>query len=92
MTIQLDLKSVVIGLLVGVAVMLAVGAATDEPADGTRYDTSVACNEVWAVITRIDTQTGEVVARREAVGRLSPAPQTVMSKPGLRRVRPTEAR
>jgi len=57
---------------------------------GPRYDTSVACNEVWAVVTRIDTQTGEVVARREAVGRLSPAPQTVMPKPGMRRVRPAQ--
>ncbi len=92
MTIQLDLKSVVVGLLAGVAVMLAVGAATDEQPDEPRYGTSVACNEVWAVITRIDTQTGEVVARREAIARLSRAPQTAMSVPGIRRVRPTEGR
>ena len=74
MTVKLNVKSLVIGLLLGIALMLAVGAATDSE----RYDTSVACNDVWAVIARIDTRTGEITARREAVARLSPAPQTCM--------------
>ena len=74
MTVRLNVKSLVIGLLLGVVVMLALGAATDS----ARYDTAVACNEVWAVFTRIDSHTGEIVARREAMSRLSPAPQTCM--------------
>jgi hypothetical protein len=69
MAVKLDVKSMVIGLLVGVAVMLAAGAATDS----ARYATAVACNDVWIVFTRIDTRTGEIVARREAIGRLAPS-------------------
>ncbi|UCD52059.1 MAG: hypothetical protein JSW27_05355 [Phycisphaerales bacterium] len=74
MTVEVNVRSLAIGLLLGVALMLALGAASDT----TRYDTSVACNEVWAIFTRIDTQTGQITARREAVARLSPAPQTCM--------------
>jgi len=74
MTIQWNLKSLGIGLLIGVAVMLALGAA----ADSSRYATAVACNDVWIVFTRIDTHTGEIVARREAVGRLAPTLQVSM--------------
>jgi hypothetical protein len=68
MTMKLNVKSLVIGLLLGVTVMLALGAATDSE----RYDTAVACNEVWVVFTRIDTHTGQIVARREAISRLAP--------------------
>ena len=74
MTMELNVKSLVIGLLLGVTVMLALGAATDS----ARYDTAVACNDVWVVFTRMDTRTGTITARREAVQRLSPAPQTCM--------------
>ena len=75
MTVEVNVKSLLIGLLFGIALMLALGAASS---DTTRYDTSVACNEVWAVFTRINTETGEITARREAVARLSPAPQVCM--------------
>lgn len=77
MTVQVNVRSLVLGVLVGIALMLALGAATESE----RYDTSVACNEVWAVIARIDTHTGEITARREAVARLSPAPQMCMPAP-----------
>lgn len=74
MAIRWDLKSLGIGLLVGMALMLALGAATDSP----RYTTAVACNDVWIVFTRIDTHTGEIVARREAVARLAPTLRVTM--------------
>jgi len=74
MTIEGNVKNLLVGLLLGIALMLALGAA----ADSERYDTSVACNDIWAVIVRIDTQTGEITARREAVNRVSPAPHICM--------------
>jgi len=59
MKIQIDLKSAVCGLAVGIAIMLVVGADSYSKETG-RYQISHAGDGGNSFITVIDTKTGEV--------------------------------
>ena len=54
----IDAKSVLIGLLFGVCILLALGAASEEQADVGRYQ--IACPDHQSTCFVIDTKTGEV--------------------------------
>jgi hypothetical protein len=57
MKIQIDLKSAVCGLIIGVAAMFALGADSSSNQAG-KYQVTVGANDVYV----LDTQTGEVWA------------------------------
>jgi len=61
MKIQIDLKSAVCGLIIGLAAMFAIGADSNSGEVG-RYQISHAASVGGEVITIIDTKTGEVLA------------------------------
>jgi len=64
MKVQIDVKSIVIGLLIGVAVLLALGAAGGEsrlaPGPAGTYQLEVISIENQVYYTRINTATGAV--------------------------------
>lgn len=57
----IDLKSVLIGLLLGVCVILVLGAGNSKQADYGRYQ--IACPDNSGVCFVIDTTTGQVWQR-----------------------------
>ena len=59
MTIQIELKSAVCGLLAGVAIMLCIGAGTSSNPTG-KFQIMGASDGNGALFTVLDTQTGEV--------------------------------
>ena len=61
MKIQIDLKSVLCGLLAGIAVMLCVAAGTSSNPVG-RYQIAAAAAPNGSFFAVLDTQTGEVWA------------------------------
>jgi purine-cytosine permease-like protein len=64
MSVNVNVKSLVIGFLLGIVMMLVLGAASN-PGAG-KYQVAVSCSPSGHVIfARVDTITGEVVAWRE---------------------------
>ncbi len=59
MKIQIDMKSALLGLLVGIAAIFAVGAATSSNPVG-RYQIQAAYDGSKGFALVLDTQTGEV--------------------------------
>jgi hypothetical protein len=61
MKIQIDLKSAVVGLLIGAAAMFVVGAETSPNQNG-RFQVAIASSQIenaGAVAVIVDTQTGQ---------------------------------
>jgi hypothetical protein len=59
---KIDIKSLLVGMILGVCVLLALGAATGKQADIGRYQ--VACPDNQSTCFVIDTTTGQVWQRR----------------------------
>jgi hypothetical protein len=58
---KIDIKSLLVGMILGVCVLLALGAATGKQADIGRYQ--VACPDSSSACFVIDTTTGQVWQR-----------------------------
>ena len=58
---KIDIKSLLVGMILGVCVLLALGAATGKQADIGRYQ--VACPDHASTCYVIDTTTGQVWQR-----------------------------
>lgn len=79
MVINVNIKSVVIGFLLGVAIVLAMGAA----ANSSRYQIAVTSSADGSIIfARVDIDTGEVVACRQGVTSIFPKPTQHMPAAG----------
>ena len=65
MTVRIDAKSLVIGLLVGCALILVLGAASDR--EEGRYQLSMSANDDYVVYGRIDTATGQIETWKYAI-------------------------
>jgi hypothetical protein len=59
---KIDIKSLLVGMILGVCVLLALGAATGKQADIGRYQ--VACPDNPNTCFVIDTTTGQLWQRR----------------------------
>ena len=58
---KIDIKSLLVGMILGVCVLLALGAATGKQADIGRYQ--VACPDNQSTCFVIDTATGQLWQR-----------------------------
>jgi len=79
MVMNVNIKSVVIGFLLGVGMVLAMGAA----ANSSHYQVAVISSADGSIIfARMDADTGEVVACRKPVEWILPKPKQQMPAVG----------
>lgn len=79
MAVNVNFKSLLIGLLLGAALILALGAALN-PQTAGKYNVAICLNEDGSVVfARIDTCTGEIEACRQGVMSIFPKPNVYMS-------------
>jgi len=82
MAIKVNIKSLLIGFLLGTMIMLALGA-TSNPRPAVKYQLGVHCNADGSfVFARMNSDTGEIEARR--IGILSIFPKTEIFMPAKR--------
>ena len=78
MAVNVNFKSLLIGLLLGTVLILALGAALN-PQTAGKYNVAICLNDDGSVVfARIDTCTGEVEAFRQGVMNIFPTPQVYM--------------